>query len=78
MYRISEFAVYLGAFAVARGKTQASTARGMERGGRAVIGGVVLLPLFQREEEQGMKEKWKKGLLALVGKSPLNRYCGRS
>lgn len=24
MYRISEFAVYLGAFAVARGKTQAS------------------------------------------------------
>lgn len=67
VHRISEFAVYLGAFAVARGKTQTSAVRGRERGERAVIGGVVSLPLFQRVQrvgEQGMGAKWKKGLLA--------------
>lgn len=38
-----------------------------ERGERAVIGGVVSLPLFQRVQrggERGMGAKWKKGLLA--------------
>lgn len=70
VHRISEFAVYLGAFAVARGKTQTSAVCGVGGGGRgerAVIGGVVSLPLFQRVQrggEQGMGAKWKKGLLA--------------
>lgn len=40
--------------------------QGGGRGERAVIGGVVSLPLFQRVQrggEQGMRVKWKKGLL---------------
>lgn len=51
VHRISEFAVYLGAFAVARGKTQTSAVWERERGERAVIGGVVSLPLFQRVQK---------------------------
>lgn len=68
VHRISEFAVYLGAFAVARGKTQTSAERGRGgegRGERAVIGGVVSLPLFQRVQrgrETGDGGEMEKGV----------------
>jgi len=52
--------------------------------GRAVIGGVVSLLLFQRVQRGGEPEgggEMEKGVasgLALVEKSPLKRYCGQS
>lgn len=63
VYRISEFAVYLGAFAVARGKTQASVARGKDGGWAVIGGGVVSLPLFSEGRTRGMRRRnGKRGL----------------
>lgn len=83
VYRISEFAVYLGAFAVARGKTQASAVVRQEgerwkNGNRRSGFAPVVSEGSERRRTWQIAEKWKKGLLALVGESPLKRYCGRS
>lgn len=78
MYRISEFAVYLGAFAVARGKTQASAVVGeegerWESGNRRSGFAPVVSEGSERKRARQIAEKCKKGLLALVSrKAPLN------
>lgn len=91
MYRISEFAVYLGAFAVARGKTQASgcvhvEGRGERAGNRRSGFAPVVSEGFREVGNTasvvGMGKKWKKRLPAsltlLLGESLLKGCRGRS